>query len=343
MQSKRWVALASAATLILGAVAVTGAAMAAAPQKLIFYSAQGYDASEATAFQKATGIQVELSDMSTGPLLAKVDAERQNPQWDVIWFDGNEPMANFDAEGMLLKNYDPANLKNYSKLGLSLLPADHAYFPTGLTAAGVIIYSTKSVPAKDAPTTWNSLLKPFFKNGVGMNNPAISGPTYPIVAGIMDQMGTAGGEAFFKGLKANGLLISATNGVTLQALLDGRIKAAIVQDSAARALVQAGDAVKVVYPSTGVVALPSDIAINAKAPDMAAAKEFVNFVLSSEGQKVMQQEKQAGADSLFEPVTKGLIKPIIARGGVKWLYLNATTWGAKEASIVTWFTDNVVR
>ena len=342
MKSRRWVALMTAATLVLGAAVATGAAMAATPQELVFYSAQGYDQSEATAFQNATGIQVKLSDMSTGPLLSKVIAERQNPQWDVIWFDGNAPMANFDAQGMLLRRYNPPNLSRYNKLGQGLLPADHAYFPTGVTAAGVIVYSTKSVPAKDAPKTWADLLRPFFKNGVGMNNPAISGPTYPIVAGLMAQMGMAKGEAYFKALKANGLIISATNGVTLQALLDGRIKAAIVQDSAAQALRQAGDAVKIVYPATGVVELPSDIAISAKAPDMAAAKRFVNFVLSERGQKVMQQEKQAGGDSLFAPVTKG-IKPIIERGGVHWYYLNPVVWGERESSIVSWFTDNVVR
>lgn len=335
-------ALVTAATLGLGAFVGANAAFAAAPGQLIFYSAQGYDQSEATAFQEATGIQVKLSDMSTGPLLAKVEAEREDPQWDVIWFDGNAPMANFDHLGMLLRHWRPANASRYNKLGRSLLPADDAYFPTGLTAAGVIVYSTKSVPAKDAPTTWTDLLKPFFHNAVGMNNPAISGPTYPVVAGILAQMGMARGEAFFRRLKANGLLTSATNGVTLQALLDGRIKVAIVQDSAALALKQAGDPVRIVYPATGVVALPSDIAINAKAPDMAEAKAFVNFVLSARGQLVMQQEKQAGGDSLFEPVTVGL-KPVMERGGVRWYDLNPVVWGAREASIVSWFTDNVVR
>jgi len=335
---------AAVATAAVAAVALgLGASAFAQPQQtLVFYSAQGYDQSEATAFQNATGIKVELSDMSTGPLLAKVTAERENPQWDVIWFDGNDAMANFDSQGMLLRHFSPSSLSNYNALGKSLLPADHAYFPTGVTAAGVIIYNTKTVPAKDAPRTWTDLEKPFFRNGVGMNNPAVSGPTYPIVAGILDQMGTAKGEQFFQTLHKNGLLVSATNGVTLQALLDGKIKAAIVQDSAAWGAKLAGDPVKIVYPASGVVELPSDIAINAKAPDMAAAKKFVNFVLSHHGQLVMQQEKQAGSDSLFAPVTKGL-KPIVERGGVKWVNLNAPQWGAQEASIVTWFTNNVVR
>jgi iron(III) transport system substrate-binding protein len=314
----------------------------AAHLKLVFYSAQGYDQAEATAFQKATGIQVQLSDMSTGPLLAKVEAERQNPQWDVIWFDGNGPMASLDRQGMLLRNWTPPEVKNYTALGRQLLPGDHAYFPTGTTAAGAIAYNTKLVPVKEVPHTWSDLLKAYFRNAVGMNNPAISGPTYPLVAGFFRQMGVAQGKAFFLKLKAHGLHIYDTNGTTLQALLDGQIRVAMFQDSAELGAKLAGDPINVVYPSTGVPLLPSDIAINKHAPDMAAAKRFVEWVLSKEGQKVMQDEKAAGSDSLFQPVTD-LIKPLISRPGVVWFRVPPMWAGLHENAWLTWFTDNIVR
>lgn len=340
--------------LLLGALAsfATGCGTAAkaaqssdhkkAPLKLVFYSAQGYDQAEATAFQKATGIKVELSDMSTGPLLAKVAAEKQNPQWDVIWFDGNGPMAGLDQQGQLLRGYSPPNIVNYTRLGQELLPKNHAYFPTGVTAAGAVIYNTKLVPANQAPKTWADLLKPAFKNAVGMNNPAISGPTFPFVAGLFRQMGTVQGKSYFLHLKQNGLKIFPTNGNTLQALLDGTIKVAIFQDSAEINAVFKHDPVKVVYPTTGVTMLPSDIAINAQAPDMAAAKRFVNFVLSSRGQQVMQDIQAAGSDSLFQPVINGM-KPLYVRSGVKWNVVNPVWAGAHQATWTTWFTDHVVR
>jgi iron(III) transport system substrate-binding protein len=329
--------------MLLGSGGIAAVALARAPQTLVFYSAQGYDSAEAAAFQKATGIHVELSDMSTGPLLAKVQAERDNPRWDVVWFDGNDAMATLDRERQLLRGWVPANVSRYTTLGMDLMPVDDSYFPTGVTAAGVIIYNRKAVPAKDAPTTWTDLTKPFFRNAVGMNNPAISGPTYPVVAGIMDQMGTTEGEAFFRALKANGLLINQTNGVTLQALTDGRIKAAIVQDSAALGAAATDPALKVVYPPTGVFLLPSDVAISAHAPDMAAAKRFVNFVLSPEGQHVMQDEKLAGSDSLFQPVTRGL-RPLVRRpANIVWIENDPVWWGEQENSLLTWFTDNIVR
>ena len=344
MRSRYVATLGAAAGLALVvATALTGEiAHAGSPETLVFYSAQGYDQAEATAFQKATGIKVELSDMSTGPLLSKVAAEAQNPQWDVIWFDGNGPMSTLNRQGALLTGFTPASAANYTALGRSLLPGNHGYFPTGVTAAGALIYNTKLVPAKDAPHTWQDLLKPMFKNAVGMNNPAISGPTYPLVAGIFQGMGVSRGMQYFKALKANGLKIFPTNGNTLQALLNGSIKVAMFQDSAEINAKLSHDPVQVVYPTTGVTMLPSDIAINAKAPDMAAAKEFVNFVLSAQGQKVMQDISAAGSDSLFQPVIQG-VKPLYVRGGVKWNVVSPVWAGTHEAAWVRWFTDNVVR
>jgi iron(III) transport system substrate-binding protein len=340
-----WAAVAAMAFSVTLAGCGTAAASgghAPAPRQLVLYSAQGYDQAEAAAFQKATGIRVYLSDMSTGPLLAKVEAEKQNPRWDVVWFDGNGPMAAMAEQHMLLTGYTPANLRHYNRLGRMLLPSDHAYFPTGVTAAGAIVYNTRLVPPQDAPKTWSDLLKPIFRNAVGMNNPAISGPTYPLIAGFFAQMGVAGAERFFTQLHQNGLKVFDTNGDTLQALLDGSIKVAMFQDSAELNAELAGDPVKVVYPPSGVVMLPSDVAINAKAPDLAAAKLFVDFVLSQAGQKVMQDIQAAGSDSLFQPVTNE-IQPLYVRRGVHWIVLNPVWAGNHEATWVTWFTNNVVR
>jgi iron(III) transport system substrate-binding protein len=333
---------AAAAFLALAGIVGAVASASASTPVLVLYSAQGYDQAEATAFQQATGIKVELSDMSTGPLLAKVQAEKQNPQWDVIWFDGNGAMSSLNRQGMLLQGWTPNDVGNYNKLGVKLLPPNHGFFPTGVTAAGALVYNTKLVSAANAPHTWQDLLKPEFRNAVGMNNPAISGPTYPLVAGMFQLMGVNRGMQYFEALKRNGLKIFPTNGNTLQALLNGTIKVAMFQDSAEINAKLSNDPVNVIYPTTGVTMLPSDIAINAKAPDMAVAKRFVQFVLSGKGQKVMQDIKDAGSDSLFQPVTK-VINPLYARTGVKWNVVSPVWAGTHQAAWTQWFTDNIVR
>ena len=63
----------------------TGKSGSSKGETLVLYSAQGYDQAMATAFQKATGITVKLVDDSTGPLIARAEAQGSNSQWDVIW------------------------------------------------------------------------------------------------------------------------------------------------------------------------------------------------------------------------------------------------------------------
>ncbi len=308
--------------------------------RLVIYAAEGYDQAMATAFHKATGIAVKLDDMSTGPLVAKIQAEKNNPQWDVAWFDGDGTMETLNQAGLLLRHWQPANSAHYTSLGKRLQPSDGSYIPTGVTAAGAIAYNTKLVPANEVPKHWSDLLKPFFKNAVGMDNPAISGPTYPVVAGMLNLRGMAGGEKYFSQLKANGLRVFPTNKPTLQALTTGQIKVAIAQDSAEIQAMQQGAPIKIVYPTGGVTMLPGVLGIAKNAPDMAAAKAFANFVLSAQGQKVMLAK--GGGDSNFNPIIQGQKpNPVRQQTGIKWNVAPVLWQAAHYSKIQTWFKDTI--
>ena len=283
-------------------VAAAAKAPAASGPALVVYSAQGYDSAETTAFQKATGIQVTLDDDSTGPLLTKVAAEKNNPKWGLLWVDGATAFASLDQQGLLLKGWEPT--VSWNSLGRQAVPADKSYVPTGLTMAGTLVYDSKTVT--DPPTTWKQLLEPKWNGKVGMNDPAVSGPTYPFVAGMMNYLGgVAQGEKFYQDLNNNGLVINLTNGNTLAALEAGIIKLALVQSSAGigASLKTPGIKVRFLDP---VTALPSAIGIDAKAPkaEQAEAESFVNFVMSPAGQKIMQSGDPTG-DSLYWPVIAG--------------------------------------
>src|SRR6185312_12723133 len=93
---------------------------------LVVYSAQGYDSAVTKAFTKATGIPVSLDDDSTGPLLAKIAAERNNPQWGLLWVDGDTAFAALDKQGQLL-DYNPG--VTLTTAGRSLVPSNHSYSP----------------------------------------------------------------------------------------------------------------------------------------------------------------------------------------------------------------------
>ncbi len=337
---------ASAAVLVATAIALTGcgAATTQASSKkvpLIVYAAEGYDANTVAAFQKQTGIPTKLLDDSTGPLLARIQAEINNPQWGLLWVDGDEAFAALDRQHYLVRGFEPR--ANWTAAALKVIPADHSYIPTGFTAMPAVVYNSKVVT--QPPTSWSDLLLPQWKNAVGMNNPAISGPTYPFVAGMMQHLGgLSNGETYFRQLKANGLKISDTNGVTLTALTQGQIKLALVQNSAGIGAAYQNPNLKVAYLSP-VTLLPSVIGIDGKAShqEQLEAEEFVNYVFSAAGQHQRLIGDPHG-DSLFWPVVKGYPQsPLVPSfSSVPYQILNAYTWGPRESAIDQWFTSNIV-
>ena len=320
----------------------TASSATSAKVPLVVYSAQGYDKAMTAAFQKATGIPVKLDDNSTGPLLTQIEASKNNPNWGLLWVDGATAFAGLDQQGLLLKGFEPS--VTWDSLGTASVPADHSYVPTGVTLMAALVYDKSKVP--NPPTTWQELTQPQWKGAIGMNDPSQSGPTYPFIAGMMSHLGgVSAGEQYFTRLKSNGLIIHPTNGPTLQALTSGQIKLALVQSSAGIGAAL-GDSKLTVRYLDPVTLLPSAIGIDAKAPaaEQAEARKFVTFVLSPQGQKVMQSGDPTG-DSLYYPVIQG-VTPLSALpplNGVQTQTIDPYTWGSKEASINTWFDSNIVR
>ena len=95
-----------------------------------------------------------------------------------------------------------------------------------------------------------------------MNNPSVSGPTYPYVAGLMNYLGgVSKGEKFLTELKANGLHVFDVNGTTLNALQTGQIAMATIQSSAIIGALASNPDYKIAFLK-GVTLLPSNIGID---------------------------------------------------------------------------------
>ena len=273
--------LAAAAIAVLGWSAPRG--IAATPVPLVVYAALGYDSLVAKAFQAASGVPVALVEDSTGPLLVKIQAERNNPKWGVLWVDGDEPFAALDQQHMLVRGYQP-NV-SFNPVGRSLIPANRSYIPTGVTMAGTVVYNRTTVSAP--PTAWSDLLSPAWKGAVGMNNPSISGPTFPFVAGLFNFLGgVPEGQKFLTALKANGLKVYNKNPNTLHALETGEIRLALIQSSAGIGAATKSPDIKIAFirPTTPI---PSVFGIDAlvSPEEIAEAKQFAEFVLSPAAQR----------------------------------------------------------
>lgn len=310
---------------------------------LTVYAAQGYDSEVTKAFQQQAGITTKLVDDSTGNLLAKISAEGNNPHWDVVWFDGNVTMQTLDDQGLLLKWHSP-NASNLTTQGAKYVPSDGSYYPTGLTTVGAIAYNTKHIPAAGLPKDWQDLLKPEYKNLTAMNDPAYSGPTYPLIAGVAQMLGgEPQGKTYFTALKANGLKDFQTNDPTLNSIETGAREFGIVQDSAIYGAIKAGQPLNILYPASGVVGLPSVISVSAHSQHQACAEQFVNWVLSSAGQAVMTHHDPTDGDTYFIPVVNGVTNTVQRQyTGINFIDLNVSQWAGVEAEYKQWFHNNII-
>lgn len=349
----RWtiVGLTAAAMIALSGCAASTSTAAgtssAAVEPLVMYAAEGYDSVTAKAFTAKTGIPVKVVDDSTGPLLTKIQAEKNNPQWSILWVDGDTAFASLDQQKLLAPYASGAS---YNAVGTAILPADHSYTPTGTTVMAALIYNAAKTSA--VPSTYQDLLTSAYAGKVGMNDPAQSGPTYPFIAGLMNQLGSQSGgvdagESYLSKLKANGLKVFPTNGDTLHALETGQIDYGLIQSSAAigevlKVKATADFQPKIAYLPKSTL-LPSVIGIDAgaSAAQQAEAKKFIDYVLSPEGQAVMLTGDPTG-DSLFWPVVDGAKSlPGLPAFPTAYQSLDPTFWGPLQSQVVTWFESNI--
>lgn len=351
---KRVALVTLAGTVASLSLVISAGAGASSNPGFVLYSAQGYDQASVTAFNKThPGFTVTLNDNSTGPLLEQIQAEGKNPKWGVLWVDGAAAFAELDDEGMLVKNSVPK--VDFNTLGKANVPADGSFTPTGLTVSGALCYDSSQISASQLPSTWQQLSEPQYKGMLGMNDPSQSGPTFPLIAGVMNELGNytkgstasavAAGEAFYTKLYNNGIVVNATNGPTISAMESDSIQMATIQSSACYgAELTSFPTMRVKYLNFSV-ALPSVIGIDAKEPPIvrADAQKFVDWVMSPAGQHVMQTGDPEG-DSLFWPVINGekpanSIIPSLASTNA--ISINPYVWGPLETKINTWFDANI--
>ena len=275
--------------------------------------------------------------------MTQIEASKNNPNWGLLWVDGATAFAELDQQGLLHEGLRAEGELELAR-GTDRCRPTRATSPTGVTLMAALVYNAKTVA--DPPTSWSDLLGSQWKGAVGMNDPSQSGPTFPFIAGMMSYLGGVNqGEKFFTSLKDNGLVVNPTNGPTLQALTSGQIKLALVQSSAGIGA-KLGDASLQVKYLNPVTLLPSAIGIDSKASPavQAEAEQFVDFVLSKQGQHVMQTGDPTG-DSLYYPVLQG-VKPLPALPSltsVKTQTIDPYTWGPREPTINSWFDSTIVR
>jgi iron(III) transport system substrate-binding protein len=267
MPFKFWFAFATIIASLLGTDVAKAdiTVYSAGPANLINVLAKGFAAK--------TGVKANVFQGTTGQVMARIEAEANNPVVDVLISAAWDTATDFDNRGWLI----PYSSPNAANVPASL--KSPTAVTQGVSALG-IAWNPKSGTPK--PQDWSDLAKPAFKNLVTVPDPAQSGSSFDLVAGLA---AGAGNMKLFEDLKANGAVLAAANADALNPVLQGA-KAAVfgAVDYISLAQQKAGEPIEVLFPSSGTVVAPRPMLILKWTKHKDDAEKFIDYVMSDEGQ-----------------------------------------------------------
>ena len=287
-------------------------------------------------FKEATGYDVEVVVGNGAETMSRIEAEKSNPQWDVVWIDSMYDVYNLSKDGSLLIGWEPENAAGLTEFSKTLVPDNKCFYPTGTHAAGVLVYRSDMYDETTAPKSIEDLTDERFAGQVGMADPGVAAPAYPLAAEIMYTMGMEQGQEYFSTLFSQGLKVYPKNPQVVQALASGEISVALLQESNAYEMVDSGEPITIVWPEEGAPGSTRVAAINASTDQMEIAQMFVNFLLDPDTQQALVN---TGDEGFFEPSVEGVSEKA-ERDPEATLAVADVEWGAEnEADIKAWFAD----
>lgn len=261
---------------IVGALAVP---LAASAQTLTVYSAGPGNLINALAadFQAETGIRVNVFQGTTGQVMSRLEAERGNPLADVVISASWQSAVDLKEQGDLLAYTSPnaTNVPEFLK--------DTHYVAQGVSALAMVWNRNSNTPM---PSEWSDLTDAAYYNEVTMPHPAESGTAFELVTGLLTANGEEDTWGLLGALNENGMIVPGPNARALNPVLQGAKSVVFgAVDYIALGQQQNGEAIEVIFPASGTVAAPRPMMIMNYSRQQDAAKQFIDFVLSDQGQK----------------------------------------------------------
>jgi iron(III) transport system substrate-binding protein len=135
-----------------------------------------------------------------------------------------------------------------------------------------------------APAAWSDLTDPAYE--------ALAVPDPSVAASALGTLGWFAGEqdygvGFYRDLQTNGAVQVGTPDQVTTGVAQGISDAGITISNSAYAAEEAGSPVAVVWPEPDAVAIYGADALTTDSADSEVAKDFISFVISDEGRRVL--------------------------------------------------------
>jgi iron(III) transport system substrate-binding protein len=280
-------------------------------------------------------IEVKIVRESTGIITAKLLAEKDNPQADVVWGTAATSLLVLDQNGML-EAYAPAGLDQVKpEFRDTNNPPTWVGIDAWMTAFTVNLPELEKLDA-EVPQSYQDLLDPKLKGHVVMPDPNASGTGFLDVSGWLQSMGGTEGWEYMKELDENIAVYTDSGSAPAKMAAAGETVVGISFCYRGITLKADGAPVEVVFPTEGS---GWDIEANAlmkKAEIKPEAKLFLDWAISADAMEAYFTSYPLTSVAIDEPLPEGYPADPIAQ-----LLPNDFYWAAenREAILEQWTND----
>ena len=247
-------------------------------------------------------IKIKWVRDSTGIVTAKLLAEKNNPQADIIWGLAGTSLLLMKSEGM----FEPYKPKGLSKLDPKFYDSDPTPSWVGMDAwVAAVCFNTVEGKKEGLtpPKSWWDLTKPMYKGHVIMPNPNSSGTGFLDVSSWLQLFGEKGGWAYMDLLHENIARYTHSGSKPCKLAAAGEIPIGVSFAFRGARSKEAGAPLEIIIPREGIGWEMEASAIVAGTEKLAAAKTQMDWSISK---KAMKMYNSAYAVVGY----KGLAKPV---------------------------------
>ncbi|MBS7662880.1 putative 2-aminoethylphosphonate ABC transporter substrate-binding protein [Pseudomonas lalucatii] len=230
-------------------------------------------------------IRIKWVRDSTGIITAKLLAEKDRPQADVVWGLAASSLAILDQQGML-QAYAPAEL---DKIGANYRDAAHPPAWVGMDVWAATLCFNRIEAEKQGlpkPTRWEDLTDPVYQGKIVMPNPASSGTGYLDVSAWLQTFGEPQGWAYMDKLHRNIGQYTHSGSKPCKLAAAGEFPVGISFEYPAVQLQRKGAPLDIVLPKEGLGWEIEASAIVKGTEQLAAAQKLADFAASRQAMEL---------------------------------------------------------
>jgi iron(III) transport system substrate-binding protein len=232
----------------------------------------------AQAFEKKTGIKVELWRAISEKVVQRAITEARARRFAFDVIETNAPEMEMMAREQLFAELDSPYLAD---LPPGAVPKHRMWIPDRMNFF-VVAYNTTKVRRDELPKDYLGFLDPKWKGRIGLE-----ATDAEWMATLVKKWGTEAGLAHFRKLAEMRPDVRKGHVLLAELIAAGEIQVGLtVYNANAESLKRKGAPIDWM-PVQPVVARPQGIAVGRNAPNPKAARAFVDFVLSPEGQELL--------------------------------------------------------